>query len=88
MKTDQYRRALRETFTTYRKQDYAGEPQAFEARAADGTAPTVFKSTHEHRNVLMPPTATEQQVDEILSSIPYGERHRWFASMASSQALC
>jgi hypothetical protein len=88
MTTVPYRRALQQTFAAYRKQDFAGEPQAFEARADDGTEPTVFRSTHARRNVLMPPTATAQQVDEILSSIPYDERHRWFASMGSSQALC
>jgi hypothetical protein len=88
MTSHKYRRELHQTFEGYRKRDFASEPQAFEVRAEDGTEPTVFKSTHAFRNVLTPPTATEQQVDEILSSIPYGERHRWFASMASSQALC
>jgi hypothetical protein len=88
MTPHRYRRELHQTFAGYRKRDFAGEPQAFEVRAEDGTEPTVFKSTHAFRNVLTPPTATEQQVDEILSSIPCGERHRWFASMASSQALC
>jgi hypothetical protein len=88
MKMDRYRRSLRQTFAGYRKQDFAGEPGAFEVRADDGTAPTVFKSTHQHRNVLTPPTATPRQVDKILSSIQYEERHRWFGSMASSQALC
>jgi len=64
-----YRRDLQRTFAAYRKRDFAGEPQAFEVRADDGTEPTFFKSTHAPRNVLTPPTATEQQVDEILSSI-------------------
>jgi hypothetical protein len=88
MTMDRYHRALRETFTAYRRQDFAGQPQAFEVRPTDGTQPTVFKATHEFRNVLAPPTATQRQVDEILSSIPDTERHRWFASMGSSQALC
>lgn len=88
MTLHRYHRDLQQTFAAYRKRNFAGEPQAFEARADDGTEPTVFKSTHALRNVLTPPTATEQQVDEILSSIHYGERHRWFTSMASSQALC
>jgi hypothetical protein len=88
MTPDRYYRDLQQTFAVYRKQDFAGDPEAFEARADDGTEPTVFKSTHAFRNILTPPTATERQVNEILTSIPYGERHRWFASMASSQALC
>jgi hypothetical protein len=54
----------------------------------DGTAPTVFKSTYEQLNVMTPPTATKQQVDAIRSSIGRDDRHRWFGSMASSQALC
>ena len=88
MTPHRYRRDLHQTFAAYRKQDFAGEPQAFEGRADDGTEPTVFKSTHAPGNVLTPPTATAEQIDEILSSIHSGERHRWFASMASSQALC
>jgi restriction endonuclease-like protein len=88
MTTDRYRRALRENFATYRRRNFSGASQAFEARPVNGAHPTVFKKAHHVLNVLTPPAATEEQVDEIRSSLHYGARHRWFGSMASSQALC
>ncbi len=88
MTTDYYRRTLHQTFAAYRRDAFAGEPQVFEARPDNGTAPTVFRPEHKLRNVLIPPDASDQQREEIRSAIPEAEQHRWFASMASSQALC
>ena len=32
-------------------------------------------------------SASEREVDKLLSLVPEGERHKWFRSMNSSQAL-
>jgi hypothetical protein len=82
------RRTLTGTGAAYRNQDFPGEPRTFEALSLDGRLRTAFTSTLEHRHALTSRTATEQQVDEMLSSSPSTERRSGFASAASSQALC
>jgi hypothetical protein len=88
MTTDCYRRTLHQTFAAYRREVVPDEPQVFEGRPDNSTAPTVFRPEHKLRNVLIPTDASDQQREEIRSAIPKAGLHRWFASMASSQALC
>ena len=47
----------------------------------------VFAAQAADRNVLVPPQATQDIASRIVAAIPKVERHLWFASMASSQAL-
>ena len=39
------------------------------------------------RNVIINPDASQQEKDRLLALMPEGERHKWFGSMNSSQAL-
>ncbi len=49
--------------------------------------PPVFKATHIGRNILIPPNATPEHCVSIENTLPKKERHRFFGSMRSSQAL-
>jgi len=49
--------------------------------------PPVFVQKATHLNVLMRPGASSKEIDDVLSQMPLRERHRWFGSMSSSQAL-
>jgi len=88
MSADRYSRSVRETLAAYRREFFPDEPHLFDDRPADGTMPSVFRREHQWRNVLMPPNASETQRRDILAAIDAADHHRWFASMASSQALC
>jgi hypothetical protein len=52
-----------------------------------GSRPPVFQSGNAHLNLLQNPTASPAQRLEVIRQIPRGNRHRWFGSMRSSQAL-
>jgi len=47
----------------------------------------VFKTEYAEKNVIMNPSATEEERKRLLSLIPERKRHKWFRSMSSSQAL-
>jgi hypothetical protein len=49
--------------------------------------PPVFKAPHIGRNILFPPDATPEYCLSIEDTLPKQERHRFFGSMRSSQAL-
>ena len=50
-------------------------------------SPPVFKRSEAWRNVLVDPKAKSIEKNRLLALIPDGERHKWFGSMNSSQAL-
>jgi len=52
-----------------------------------GTRPPVFLKEKAALNVLMNPDAAPDEERRLLEAIPDRERHRWFRSMTSSQAL-
>jgi hypothetical protein len=49
--------------------------------------PPVFHRYMAGENVIARPGATEEEISQLLNLIPPGERHKWFGSMNSSQAL-
>lgn len=81
----EYEKSLRALFGSYRKARFAAQDHIFEARPADDVV--VFKKEAAVANVLLPPFANEKQQEQIRTAIPERERHRYFASMKSSQAL-
>jgi len=83
-----YQDGLRAAFWRYRAQEFAGDDNLFDDSYQPGRAqPPVFKPEHAHRNVLLRPDATRDEVEAVLSAIPAGAHHKWFRSMTSSQAL-
>lgn len=82
-----YQETLYRMFSEYRKSSRLGD-ELFETRADDGKGPTVFKKEYAYRNVLIPPNSTPTIAGAIQGSILPVDRHRWFRSLGSSQALC
>ncbi len=74
-------------FWTYRRAAFADRDDMFDSRHAEGRGPPVFQPAHADSNVLMPPAVSPEIAAAILAMTPAAERHRWFGSMRSSQAL-
>jgi hypothetical protein len=53
----------------------------------DSDRPPVFLKEHAGENVMVDPGASPQQATEVRALIDRDDRHRWFRSMRSSQAL-
>jgi hypothetical protein len=49
--------------------------------------PPVFHRDKEDHNVLVRPGSTREETTRLLELLPRNERHKWFRSMNSSQAL-
>lgn len=88
MNSHTYHNHLWRTFAEYRRTAFPGDDALFEDRVADGTAPTVFKRMHATRNILVPCDASPQTVKAIQDAVAPADRHTWFSSLSSSQALC
>ncbi len=82
-----YRDQLYARFWCYREQEFAGADSLFDPQYQPGHQPPVFKREHAHRNVLIRPGASPEEANAVWAEISEGRRHRWFASMSSSQAL-
>jgi Restriction Endonuclease associating with ARP len=75
-------------FWRYRIEHFAGADDLFDpGYQPGGTQPPVFKPEHAHRNILVRPDATRDEIETVLSATPDGKHHKWFRSMSSSQAL-
>lgn len=80
-----YLSTLRQGFGFYRMQRFAGRDDHFEPRPI-GEA-VVLKPEHAAENILVWPELDADQRHVLLSSVPVEERHRWFRSLQSSQAI-
>jgi hypothetical protein len=82
-----YRDRLVQRYWSYQEarfpawEDYFDRPNAHDGR------PPVFLSQEAFHNVIADPNATPQETARLLALVPHGERHKWFRSMTSSQAL-
>ena len=61
--------------------------ELFERPEMPGGRPPVFHTQAADFNVLMAPDISREDRKRLLDDIPFRERHRWFRSMTSSQAL-
>ena len=82
-----YKADLNQRFWQYQKSKFSNEQNQFERPFAPGGRPPVFIRSELWRNVIINPDASEQEKDRLLALVPEGERHKWFGSMNSSQAL-
>lgn len=83
----EYREGLLQRYWEYREAQFASEQELFNPRYQPPTSPPVFVRGKAWRNVIVNPTANEQEKKTLLDLIPRGEWHKWFGSMNSSQAL-
>ena len=76
-----YLRAITQTFWAYADQHHVGE---LDGGKRDQRPPVLAKQ-HASKNVLVPPDSVRAQ--DIRTAIPINQRHQWFHSLKSSQAL-
>ena len=76
-----YRDRLRAAFWRYRAEQFAGEDNLFDdAYQPGGAQPPVLRREHAHRNVLLRPGATPDEVEMVLSAMPAGTHHKWMCA--------
>lgn len=82
-----YRTSMVQIFWKYENSCFGEQPELFERSFAPNGRPPVFLRSEVWRNVIIKPDASDQERDRLLAKVPTGERHKWFGSMSSSQAL-
>jgi hypothetical protein len=82
-----YRADLNQRYWGYQKSHFSTAQSFFERPYAPDGRPPVFVRREAWRNVIVNPVASRQEMDRLIALIPEGERHKWFGSMNSSQAL-
>lgn len=82
-----YRDSLVERFWEYQKNHFSDHPEYCERPKEENSRPPVFIDKFAYCNVLTDNSLSIEQQKTIIQTIPVDERHRWFGSMTSSQAL-
>lgn len=83
----EYKSAMTKRFWEYKELAFGPNSGHFEEETLRGNRPPVFLNSSAHLNVLTRPGATDTECSSLLSQVPVKERHKWFRSMSSSQAL-
>ena len=86
MMTD-YKAALNERYWKYQECRFPNGQRFFDRLYAPDGRPPVFITSKSWRNIIINPTSSQQEIDKLLALVPEGEKHKWFRSMNSSQAL-
>lgn len=84
---DEYLSRLIRGFWDYAEQEFGMDPAVFEAVERRDDRPPVFRREAAGHNILYPPDAPPEVRAATEATIPVKERHRYFGSMRSSQAL-
>ena len=82
-----YRDAMVSRLWNYHKQFFQNCTELFEHPDMGNGRPPVFLHHAAESNVLMAPHISKENRNRLLREIPPRERHRWFRSMSSSQAI-
>jgi hypothetical protein len=82
-----YKTELNQRYWAYLKNQFPAWDNFVEQSEPDGLRPPVFHKGEAWRNVIVDHNASVQKLDRLLSLVPDPERHKWFRSMNSSQAL-
>jgi hypothetical protein len=80
-----YKADLNRRYWEYRKSQFSNGQRFFARLYAQDGRPPVFIRYEAWRNIIINPVASQQEIHRLLALIP--ERHKWFGSMNSSQAL-
>ena len=84
-KIKDYKADLSQRYWKYKRSQFSNGEGFFVPLHTEDKGPPVFIRYEAWRNVIINPVAGQQET--LLALIPKGERHRWFGSMNSSQAL-
>ena len=82
-----YKVDLHQRYWKYQETQFANEQMLFDPRYVKPASPPVFIRSNAQKNVIINPSASEQEKKKLLDLIPKGEFHKWYGSMNSSQAL-
>jgi len=82
-----YKADLNRRYWEYQKSQFANNQSFFERPYAQDGRPPVFIPREAWRNIIINPAASRQEINQLLAYVPAGEKHKWFRSMNSSQAL-
>jgi len=83
----EYVKQLVQTLWQYRQERFAGAGELFDRSRPTTLRPPVFRKNRADANVIVKENAPREVNAAVLGAIPATSRHRWFASMKSSQAL-
>jgi len=84
---ENYKKDLYRGYWDYRKSNFSKQQSAFDRPDAPSKRPPVFIPGESWRNIIINPEANPQEKRDLIELVPVGERHKWFRSMSSSQAL-
>ncbi len=82
-----YKEDLYKRYWGYRNSHFSNEQSYFDRQYAPDGRPPVFIPSESWQNIIINPEATQQEKRDLIALVPDGERHKWFRSMSSSQAL-
>ncbi len=82
-----YRADLNQRYWAYQESRFQDWQRFFERPNAHDGRPPVFLVREAWQNVIFNPNASQQEVNRLLALVPRSDRHKWFRSMKSSQAL-
>ena len=82
-----YSKQIVQTLWEYQAKCFPRTMRYFDRSSSSESRPPVFKPSSAGSNVLVPPNPESDYNSQLLGTIPERQRHRWFRSMKSSQAL-
>jgi hypothetical protein len=82
-----YRVGLNRRYWEYQKSQFLNEQRIFDRKHTQDKGPPVFLPGEAWRNIIINPEASQEEIDTLLALLPAGEKHKWYRSMNSSQAL-
>ncbi len=84
---DKFLGDLNNRYWEYQTRFFPSIKEYFERSRADDLRPPVFLVPQANHNVIIHSDAGNEETKKLLAFVPNGERHKWFRSMNSSQAL-
>jgi hypothetical protein len=82
-----FKAELNQHYWEYQQSHFPIWQEFFDRPRAPDIRPPVFRIDQAWRNVIVRPNADQQEIDRLLALLPESDRHKWFRSMNSSQAL-
>jgi hypothetical protein len=82
-----YKADLNQRFWEYKRIHFPDQDDIFDASHPQDKGPPVFTKFGASNNIIFNPSGPSSEKEKLLSLISEHERHRWFRSMSSSQAL-
>jgi hypothetical protein len=86
-KTTEYKADLHQRYWKYKEIKFPHTQTIFDDRYDKPTSPPVFIRKEARNNIIINPSASEQEKKELFALVPEGEWHKWYGSMNSSQAV-